>query len=153
MDALYDMTFGEFFVWLEAHKDEVQKHVPTSKDPRYPTHSALSRVSFYLDCAETKKKSENLGRCVLHDMEYGVKNATLFVDPHYFKEWFRYDNTLDWVEETQFHGQRNRFRKVTRGLYPYALGDVSPGVVGICVLAGVADIIPQLHEALYVYWG
>jgi hypothetical protein len=152
MERLYGVSFKEFLEWLKKHKAEVDAAVPKIKDPRYGNPSPLSNVSFYLSCATRRNATESIGRCVIRENEFGVKDVSLFVDPIEFSSWFRYDNTLDWIEETQSHGQKERFRWVTRGLYPYARGQISPGVVGLCILAGVAEIIPSLKEALYVYW-
>jgi hypothetical protein len=154
MEMLYEMSYPKFTEWLRENKDAVSAAIPKIKDPRYTQASPLSSVDFYLSCAPTRSViPHSMGRCVMHDPEFGLKRLTLFIDPLEFKTWFRYDSTLDWIEETERHSQRPRFHKVTRGLYPYALGQISPGVVGLCILAGVPEIIPSLHEGLYVYWG
>jgi len=153
-EMLYAMDFPKYLKWLRKNKDAVAAATPAPKDTRYSRESPLSNVSLYIAiAAEHKPAFHSMSQCVMHDPEFGLKRLTLFIDPLEYKSWFRYDTTLDWIEETERHSQRPRFHKVTHGLYPYALGQISPGVVGLCILAGVPEIIPSLQEGLYVYWG
>lgn len=64
-------------------------------------------------------KNWNLSECLVHNDEYGFPNVIVFIPPIFSKQWKRYDDTIDWLEETQNYGQQNRFQLLDRDLYPY----------------------------------
>jgi hypothetical protein len=71
---------------------------------------------------------------VEHDTEYGMPEVLLVVPPAMTPEWRRYDEALDWCEETQCHGLKNRVIELKVPPYPWnpsredlKTGDLLPG--------------------------
>lgn len=56
---------------------------------------------------------------VVHQVEYGMPNVLVLVPPCETKEWRRYDDPIDYVEETQVYQQDKRVVTFKRGLYPW----------------------------------
>jgi hypothetical protein len=76
---------------------------------------ATSNFDFELQRALYQYKNESTvpyGCVVQH------RNMLLF-RPVSKPDWFRYDNTLDWMEETKLHGQNNRTLVFKTGICPY----------------------------------
>lgn len=61
-------------------------------------------------------------RYIVHDTEYGLSNVVC-IRPGWIDDWYRYDNSIDWVEETYLRGedeaQRNWVRVLPHGLHPW----------------------------------
>lgn len=56
---------------------------------------------------------------VVHQAEFGLPNVLLIIPPCEEKEWRRYDDPIDYVEETQLQVQVNRVVVLKQGLYPW----------------------------------
>lgn len=58
--------------------------------------------------------------CVVHDGEYGLGNV-LCIRPVGTRAWgwYRYDDTMDWMEESTVHDQQNRVQVFDQGIYPF----------------------------------
>lgn len=56
---------------------------------------------------------------VVHDDEFGIENIILFIPPGELKTWHRYDNCIDYHEETELHNQENHVEIIPNGIYPF----------------------------------
>jgi len=56
---------------------------------------------------------------IIHQPEYGLSNVVVLVPPTHKNDYIRFDNTLDYMEETQCYGQENRYKIFRGGIYPY----------------------------------
>ena len=92
-------------------------------------------------------------RMVHFDDEFGIRDALLLAPPEGI-DWCRYDNTIDWLEETERtkDGTANRWKWLRHGIYPNNRGQPSITVAALCLYLGIPDEYPKLREALYVYW-
>jgi hypothetical protein len=50
---------------------------------------------------------------------FGGASIFLITPVEYIDEWHRYDEMIDWVEESQNYQQTNRYQLIDRPLYPY----------------------------------
>ena len=58
-------------------------------------------------------------RAFIHQGEFGLPNVAVIIPPSLLKSWFRYDDIVDWVEETAAHEQMSRVVEISGGIYPY----------------------------------
>jgi hypothetical protein len=94
---------------------------------------------------------ENVG-LVSYDDEFGLKDALLITPPTADPYWRRYDDIIDWLEETKSSGPRTRWEWLKYGIYPHDKGKTPASVAAVCLFLGVPNIFAQLREALYVWW-
>lgn len=72
-------------------------------------------------------KPFNLSDCVIYegsieeDNEVDENDIFVLISPDMLGSWYRYDDTIDWVEETAFYGSKDRIVELTNlcGIYPY----------------------------------
>lgn len=67
----------------------------------------------------TTKENWEPYKSVIYNWEFGEPNVLLIVPPSDKKNWFRHDDTIDWIEETNCYSQANRYQVFNRGIYPY----------------------------------
>ncbi len=147
-DQMHEMTLGDFILWVEKYEDEVLKFANGVEDK-------FRRSMLKIDVEGIKddeKLDQILGRHILWDDEFGIKDAMLFIPIGYLNSWSRYDDSVDWCEETEFHNQKKRYMKLKRELYPFSKGVPPLSVAAMALWLGIPDVWPKLHEALYVYW-
>lgn len=92
--------------------------------------------------------------CRIWDDEFGVKDAILFLPPESALNWKRYDDYIDYHEETGGRAKKqvDYFKRLKCGLYPYRRGEVPLAVGAVLLYSGLGDLWPRLQESLYVYW-
>lgn len=65
----------------------------------------------------------DLDSAVIHNGEFGLPNVLCIVPPTYQRKWSRFDDTMDWIEETYLRGdgemQKNRVDVLRHGVYPF----------------------------------
>ena len=142
-----EVTLGEFAKWCKEREDRILEFAP--KDDR-GRRMMFQRVDLRPLNKEHFKQS--LVSRIDYQNEFGFKDAIL-IQPIAHDSWTRYDDTIDWVEETSFHQAKNRFRFVNIGLYPHDLGKPPLVVAAILLWLGLEELWPKLHEALYIHWG
>lgn len=140
-----EMTLGDFAKWCKPRMDRILEFAPDDRGRRM----MFQRV----DLLPLNKKhfKQGLSERIIYDDEFGFKDA-IVLQPIAHDSWSRYDATIDWVEEGQFHGAKKRFRFVKCGLYPHDLGKPPLSVAALMLWLGIEDQWPKLHEALYVHW-
>ena len=85
---------------------------------------------FSVDLAALKHgdvKARGLDSCITHDAEYGLPEVLLLQPLSMLGEWSRYDDSIDYAQETYLRGdeaQQNRVEPITHcvaaGLYPWS---------------------------------
>lgn len=69
-----------------------------------------------------ERLSGHVGGCIRYNPEYGLKNV-LAIRPVSCDDWERYDDMIDWIEETYFHvednSQYDRVEELPSGIYPF----------------------------------
>lgn len=73
----------------------------------------------YFAIDDMKKEKIQLYDCIGHDSEFGIPNVLHFVPPVYVKDWTRYNDSIDYYEESINHEQHSRFQLLNRPIYPY----------------------------------
>lgn len=66
----------------------------------------------------------------IHHTEYGIPEVMMFV-PIDSPDWYRYDDIIDWIEESEEHNQENRVTNLFEetsscGIYPYTMMMLNP---------------------------
>jgi hypothetical protein len=137
-DEKWESTYAEFLDWVEAHCDRVGELVALNRhrDP-------LREVKFWV-LMERNSIKRGLreefwcpGHGLVYEDEGGEPNTLMVCPPDQYGPWFRRNCTIDWVEETQHHGQSPRSEYLTGcGIFPYSSGwirfrDPSPGMFDI----------------------
>lgn len=100
-----DFNLQEYLEFVEAKGD---------------THNNMDRYLYnHTDVEKPKLTTWDL---VHWGDEYMMKQIMVIVPVSMTKEWYRYDNAIDWVEETYFQketSQINRYEKIPHGIYPW----------------------------------
>ena len=89
----------------------------------------LDTVTFSQLKGEKKKEAVDRWspyRSAIHEGEFGLSNVLLVVPFCQWKGWSRYDDSIDWAEETQAYGQENRVVVYEQGFYPWNTFSVDP---------------------------
>ncbi len=142
-----DLTLEEFATWCRAHEEEILTFVPETDRGR-----RMMFMNVDLTPITQKHFQEPLGSCIDYEAEFGLKDAIL-LRPIANDGWSRYDDMLDWAEETHSHKTKNRFKFLDIGLYPHDKGKPPLTVAAILLWLGLEKLWPKLREALYVHWG
>lgn len=146
-----EVTVGDFLDWCQPRLKEIKAFVPESDRVR----RTMLDVSLML-----REEEENPSRLddlltasnVIYDDEFGFEDALVFV-PLGMESWRRYNDSIDWAEETQFHGQQRRFTWLDRELHPYPFHTPPLTVAALAMYFGVPEVWSDLKECLYVMWG
>lgn len=79
--------------------------------------------SYALDLAilGDSKKSFDLESAVTHNGEFGLSNVLLIIPPSFQDSWTRYDDPMDYIEETHLREdpQANWVKQLKSGIYPF----------------------------------
>lgn len=65
-----------------------------------------------------EKKRWNINDCI--KTNYESENSPIIIIPPGFENWHRYDNSIDFVEETFCHDQKDRLVELQQGIYPFS---------------------------------
>lgn len=140
---------GEFAIWSTTRIAEVASLA------KVPVEQA--QVTISLMTIEDNNSGSSLGSYVIEDFECGIEGVLQLVPPgmHNFK---RYDDLIDWVEASDAclgsgSGPIDYARDLKIGLYPFTFGTIPSTVVSLAMWLGIPEVIPNLKETLYVYWG
>jgi len=124
-EKMYEMGAKSFLTWvkrnwsailqLEAHEHKIS----LEKVKEFPQFCPYLLKEFF-----GRHKHWDLSNCLVHDSEFGLPNVMVLIPPlhAYFGEcgWKRYDDTIDWVEETWSYGQSYRVVEPNScGIWPY----------------------------------
>jgi len=90
-----------------------------TKDQRHSSRGPHLDMFSFGHWSKKEIKSWDPFKSVIHQGEFGLPNVLLVVPFGFYKSWNRYDDTLDWCEETHCHEQMNRVVAFKRGIYPF----------------------------------
>lgn len=92
---------------LREYKDWVNdsKSISTLMTQSFP----ITNTSDYLDA----------GSCFVHDAEFGLSNVFCVVPRFNHQDWHRYDDIIDYTEQTYVSRQHNTVKVLKNGIYPY----------------------------------
>jgi len=145
-EELAELSTKEFIAWVISNQDEIIALVPDT--------TAMHNIAFgikylksFVGESSRLKRLDDPHLCVGWDDEFGLEKA-IIIHPLHMKNCRRYDDLIDWLEES--NGERWKYLK--KGIHPYNKGVVPVSVVATCLFLGIENIIPNLREALYVYW-
>lgn len=118
-EEAYETDKTKFLEWCFQHADrlkalQVREH-PGSPPVCFNIESDLRFLERY-----TWKAGWTVGYSLEHDTEFAIPRVFLVIPPEMCQSWSRYDDIIDWVEETDKHHQRKRVVRVQgSGIYPY----------------------------------
>lgn len=103
-------TIEEYRSWLEARREEGD----------IETDIELSMLRE----PEPNEGHLDLDDAVTHSGEFGLPNVLVIVPPTYRRRWCRFDDAIDYIEETYLRKppaepQANWVRKLRHGIYPF----------------------------------
>lgn len=114
-----DMGVKAFSEWIMANEARLTELIAAES----PVADPIALKLLLMGLGDMNKDLHylwQLGRSLIHQDEFGLPGVLLVIDPPSHQSWYRYDNTLDWTEETELHNQRNRVIRIQRpGIYPY----------------------------------
>jgi hypothetical protein len=144
----YETTLQDFAKWCVEHKEYIFALIPVDDRAR--------RALFNVDIktlTEKKRAKDILGLYCLFDNETDDQDTLMLLPLNRLGEtWTRYDDSLDYHEEVELHGGKDRFVSFAHGIFPYDKGEPPLTVAALALWLGIPEIWPKLHEALYVYW-
>lgn len=142
-DKAHEMEDAEVLRWLKKEKDDLvafhAKHNPgrvVDKDNDYYEFDWKFLYQSLEQAHKAKKLDLDFGGSIIHQGEYGIPEVLQFVPPT-CPSWKRYDDTIDYHEETYIRkeGQINwyKFLKCS-GIYPWSgrmirFRDPKPGIM------------------------
>lgn len=113
-DERWEMKPDEYLDWLKARTEEREK--------------ASDFDAFNIDVYLLKEGTEKRDRLYMsdvfiHQREYGLPSVVL-LKPLSFEDWRRYDDAIDYVEETYLRPDEERqinwVKELPHGIYPYS---------------------------------
>jgi hypothetical protein len=139
MEEMHDTGGGAFLSWAEENwKDLLKLEAEERHRPLADVESFSSICPFLMKDFFQRHKGWSVGDCVVHQDEFGLANVLLLIPPMQAYNgdggWKRYDDTIDWIEESFLRRTRNRVvRLQCSGLYPYdgfvvRFRDPKPGI-------------------------
>lgn len=146
IETLWEMSPRRLLTWCKKHRSQIDAFYPEKSESQLKMAWGLFEVSMQ----DMKKEKHHASEVVSFDPEFGFENSILFSPLEMIKQTKRYDDLIDWLEERD-HAEP-RWEWLNRGIYPFDKGDLPITVVGVCLFLGITEVIPELKEALYVYW-
>lgn len=91
----------------------------------------LSLSSQLMRARNKKNKDYKTHHLFVHQIEFGIPEVMMFLPLEEASRWYRYDDTLDWVEETYLRSQENHVTNLfsetnSCGIYPYNMMMLNP---------------------------
>lgn len=143
-----EMSRADFNEWVVANRPAIEALI--GGEPKH--HFELD----ILLCDNPKswaymKGASNVNYVLFQD-EFGLKDALLIRPLTSSDDWYRYDDSIDYLEEQTKDGPRVRWKFLKGSLYPNLKGEPPPSVAATCLYLGIPEVYAQLREALYVWW-
>lgn len=140
----------EFLPWANENIEAVRALLP-------PTSLQHTHAEVFLDPCVIHERDRwtAVGHCLAHSDEGGDPEV-LVVRPVASPRWFRTDDTLDYYEEKLRHGDAHmpHVEYLDRPIYPQDERTRLPVCVAAILLRlGIPELVPELREAVYTYWG
>ena len=121
LDKLYDEDeelyedgiLKKYLNWLK------KKEKQTPKDDFQLKIAILLEIKFIEEELKKEKTDICIGYNICNEIEFGLPNVFCLIPLLSKKTWYRYDNIIDWTEETTHHNQKNRLEIYDNGIYPH----------------------------------
>lgn len=112
----YEFTLPKFKRWCESEKKSILEFY----NRNYPWRKIDDDDDIYwkLAMSSGEENGWGIGNSIIHDGEYGMPEVLIFIPPG-CKGWYRYDDILDYEEESVFNRQRSWVRRIEGCLYPW----------------------------------
>ena len=134
--------FAQFAAWtqepsVKARIYELLRRETPWADAKGDPPGGYAFKQYTRNAGRPQYKRWDVGSCFIHGDEYHSAEALLVIPPEMLSTWFRHDNTIDWIEESEaagLQGPSNRTQMLTGcGIYPYSAGwirhrDPAPGL-------------------------
>jgi hypothetical protein len=108
----------DFVAWIKKHKQEVfdlyKRECPTTRSAE-GTNTDIALLTM-----GGRQPIENPSRSIIHDEEGGKPSVMLLIEPSMFRQWYRYDDTIDGFEEKPYQSRVKLLGGA--GIYPYGSG-------------------------------
>lgn len=126
----WDRDMNSFLRWLKGKKAQkrlLELHLREHPgiDDSMRKYREESDVRFFIGHLKTIRKSNprawlrQPSDCLVHRTEYGLPNVMVILSPD-CPNWYRYDDIIDYYEETDQNGARRYSKPIARGgIYPY----------------------------------
>ena len=112
-------TVGELLEWGQEHIETLRELYPYDISIIHEAPTKMS-LKLGLDLLSDENKEISGYDCIVFDREYGEPNVVLFIPVDNIEEWYRYDDIIDYTEETaDIHELANHVKTLTTGIYPY----------------------------------
>jgi hypothetical protein len=115
-EKTWDLSMEDFIKWCEENtkdRDEFHKRLCGGEELYSTYFMDLDRVP--------TSNIRGIGHHVVWEPEFGIPEVMLFVPPGRFGEWFRYDDHLDYYEESIRREQGNWVMMTERPIYPESM--------------------------------
>lgn len=112
-----ELNGKDFLKFIKSEKEEIIEAILSEEGSQEQAELAYK---FLVGWKEEKgfKKYENY-KSVGYDDEFGLGNVLLLTPPSMAGNWSRYNDSIDWSEETQNHNQAARYQLLNHPLYPF----------------------------------
>lgn len=150
-NTAYEISLEDFIKFCHNHKEKILSYTIGDRSRTMMFEVDLDGIR------DDNLLNRSLGEYLLFDDEYGFSDALLFLPPGY-KNWKRIDDTIDYCEEMAYlrtirdSELEPRFLPLPYGIYPHDKGKPPLTVIALALWFEIPEIIPQLTEALYLYW-
>lgn len=117
-DQLIDDRFDPLGYLYADFEDREATWTPEGWVTYYKNHVECPwQTGFY---KEKHYQGWDFDEIVIHETEYGLPNVLLLMPPLEHKSWRRYDDIIDYTEESaRPRGQVNRFEVLNAGIWPH----------------------------------
>lgn len=154
---LDESSIRDLAKWAKKHKDEILA-LPVKRSVSRGLSEAKMldvSISIWEKAKDYPTAVRYIYECRAWDDEFGIKDAILFMPPESAQSWKRYDDFIDYHEETGGKAKQQfaYFKRLKCGLYPYRRGEVPLSIGAVLLYSGLGDLWPKLRESLYVWWG
>lgn len=139
----------EFLSWLQSNKNSIMDLYCSTTHNKKTAEFNWKMMLLFLEDWKSDPCRLSPSNTIQYNDEFGLKNHLLIIPIEQQKQCFRHDDLIDWLEEEHIEP---RWRWLDKGIYPRQKGKLSIGVLAMCVYFGIEAIVPNLREALYVYW-
>ena len=154
----YELTVFGFYTWCKENFGMIQEKLEFSRLTMIPFNVEI-RAHLHVSKEDSqynrKIRKEPLGRAFEYDSEFGIEDLLVLMPPEQVLQWRRFDDIIDFTEETQVHEQKNRVIFLAKGIDDHAKGNPPASVGALLIWLGIPDPLEafrSLQEILYVFW-
>lgn len=117
-DGILNSNRWEDTDWTREAYQEYLEKIENSPQDELSNHFSLD-ASLDIYSLNEGLKSWQPTSSVIHSPEFGLSNVLCIVPPCMHKDWNRYDDSIDYVEETMVYQEVNRVVTFKKGFFPW----------------------------------